>query len=211
MSSIRAFVAVNVPVALVEEVRAVQETLRERARDARMKVVWVPPPNMHVTLKFLGQLPEETVWSVRDLLSQRLAGWAPVALTVRGTGVFPDLDRPRVIWVGVHSDGDGDPLTELAAEVDRALETLGFQPETRPFHAHITLGRVKQGSSQDLLAELEEISFKHSECTVHEVVLYRSVLERKGAEYTPLARFPLAAGRAGEGPRAITEEKEHGR
>jgi 2'-5' RNA ligase len=110
----------------------------------------------------------------------------------------------------VHGDGDGGSLTELAAEVDQALETLGFPPETRPFHAHITLGRVKQGSSQDLLEGVEEISFKHSECTVHEVVLYRSVLERKGAEYTPLARFPLAAARTGEGSRAITEEKEHG-
>lgn len=209
MKNIRAFLAVNLPVALIEEVRELQDQLRERASQAGMKVVWVPPTNMHVTLKFLGEIPEESAWSIRDALAPVAAAQPIVSVTVRGTGVFPDVDRPRVMWVGV--DSEGDALALLARRLDETLEGLGFALESRPFHAHLTLGRVKQGASPELLAGVEQVSFVHSDCSVHEVVLYQSVLERKGAEYTALGRFPLAGQSPARGRPVITEEEDHGR
>lgn len=200
MSQIRAFFAVNLPLALVEKVRAAQNQLRERAREAGMKVAWVPPANLHVTLKFLGDVPEESVWPMRDLLLPRLGVRVSVPLTVKGAGAFPDAERPRVLWVGIETEADG--LVALAREIDSGLAELGFPEEKRPFHPHLTLGRVKHGAPGpgDLFADLRDQIF--GECTVHEVVLYQSVLERTGAEYTPLVRLPLAAAPAHGAERA---------
>jgi 2'-5' RNA ligase len=191
MSQIRAFLAVNLPIRQIDEVRQIQGQLRERAMEAGMKVAWVPSPNMHVTLKFLADIPEELVSAIRDLLGPVLEARRAVQLEVGGLGVFPGAGKPRVLWVGVESEGDA--LGELAGEIDDQLETLGFEKETREFHAHLTLGRVKhaRGGLGELYTGLEQTAF--GGCSVHEVVLYQSVLQRTGAEYKPLARFPLAA------------------
>jgi 2'-5' RNA ligase len=99
-----------------------------------------------------------------------------------------------VLWVGVSGEG----LDALAGELDAWLgEELGFAKEKRPFHAHLTLGRVKNGGGVDLLEGLDEHPF--GSCVAHEVVLYKSVLQRRGAEYTPLARLALSGRDAGRG------------
>lgn len=186
MNTIRAFLAVNLPIKIIEAVREIQDRLRASAREAKMKVAWVPPPNMHVTLKFLGNIPDESVWAIQDTLLARLEGREVIPATVQGTGAFPDASRPRILWVGVHSENQ--QLEQLAKDIDAWLSELGFASEKRPFHAHLTLGRVKHGAT-DLLQGLEETVL--GDCTIHEVVLYKSVLLRKGAEYTPLSRLPL--------------------
>jgi 2'-5' RNA ligase len=188
MSKIRAFLALNLPVAVVEEVRGLQSELREEARTAGMKVSWVPAPNMHVTLRFLGDVQEEVASAILDTLQKDLAGTGTLMLEVKGLGVFPDPAKPRVIWVGVVSAED--VVAALAKKVDGALERLGFEPESRPFHAHLTLGRVKHGGGvQPMLDAHGDAAF--GQCSVHEVVLYKSVLQRSGAEYTALGRVPL--------------------
>lgn len=188
MSSIRAFLAANLPVSMIEEVRGLQDRLREQARADGLKVAWVPPPNMHVTIKFLGQVLEETVAAIPDRLQDALQHHPTIHAEVTGLGVFPSPSKPRVLWVGVRSVEDA--LAGLAGRVDAALEELGFEPETRPFHAHLTLGRVKQGGSvQQILDEHGEVSFGH--CSIHELVLYKSVLQQRGAEYSVLGRVPL--------------------
>lgn len=192
MDRVRVFLALNLPIRVIEEVRAEQDKLRGVAEEAGMEVAWIPPPNMHVTLKFLGQVPVESAVAIQDLLAPRLEAHAPLSLNVSGTGAFPDRERPRVLWVGVSGDG----LDELAGSIDTWLdEELGFDREKRPFHAHLTLGRVKNGGGVDLLEGLEEHPF--GSCVAHEVVLYKSVLQRHGAEYTPLARFALSGRAAG--------------
>jgi len=191
MNRIRSFLAVNLPVPLIEQVRSLQDQLRDRARSSEVKVAWVPPPNMHVTVKFLGDIPQESALVIRDQLQPVLEGRGAIQLDVGGLGVFPSIQKPRVLWVGVQSTGDA--LGTLAGEIDSRLEQLGFEPESRPFHAHLTLGRVKQGQAPDLLEGLEDASF--GQCSIHEVVLYKSVLQRAGAEYTAMARIPLAARR----------------
>lgn len=182
---IRAFIAVNVPVATLQKVGELQADLRDRARQAGLTVGWVPLSGMHVTLKFLAEIPQESVWAVRDVLRNRLAARSGFWLHVKGTGAFPSRQQPRVLWVGLE---DGDQLVQLASDVDRWLEELGFEREKRAFQPHLTLGRVKAGTA-DILDGLEAVDF--GECSVHEVVLYQSVLRRQGAEYTPLNTTPL--------------------
>lgn len=190
MSKIRAFLALNLPVAMIEEIRGLQGKLKEQAREAGLKVSWVPAANMHVTLRFLGDIPREVASAILDTLQGALAGTAPLSLEVGGLGVFPDARKPRVLWVGVESPGEGLPA--LSKKVEEALEQLGFEPEGRPFHAHLTLGRVKQGGDvQEMLDAHPDAAF--GRCTAHEVVLYQSVLQRSGAEYSALGRVPLGS------------------
>lgn len=183
---IRAFIAVNLPIPIVERVVELQTQLKGRAREAGLRVGWVGAAQLHVTLKFLGEIIEESRWAIRDRLSERLAGRPAFDVAVRGLGAFPDRSHPRVIWVGL---AEAEPLVQLAADVDAWLGELGFAAEARPFHPHLTLGRVKAGAA-DILAGLEEKSFGLGE--VSEVTLYQSVLRREGAEYTPLAQVALS-------------------
>jgi 2'-5' RNA ligase len=185
VSRVRAFVAVSLPPAVINRVIELGADLRARAREAGLKVAWVGPSQLHITLKFLGEIPEESAWAVRDRLGERLAGRAALALQVRGAGAFPAAARPRAIWIGVR---EAEGLVALAADVDAWLDELGFAKEQRQFHPHLTLGRVKAGAA-DILGGLEEVDFGRA--VVNEVTLYRSVLRPQGPEYTPLGRFTL--------------------
>jgi RNA 2',3'-cyclic 3'-phosphodiesterase len=186
LKRVRAFIAVNLPVPIMQKVGELQRQLRDRSRQAGLKVGWVAPTNMHVTLKFLAEIPEETVWAVRDVLRERLTGRAGFGLRVRGAGAFPNPQKPRVLWVGIECGGG--ELERLATDVDGWLEELGFAREKRAFNPHLTLGRVKVGAA-DVLEGLPPVEL--GECSVTEVVVYRSVLRREGAVYTALAQIPL--------------------
>lgn len=188
MSTIRAFVALNIPVNTVRRVTDLQSDLKARARKAKIRVGWVPPPNMHVTLKFLGNIPGESAYIISDRFREHLAERPAFNLQLKGLGAFPNRDKPRVLWVGTHCDDD--ELIKLAADVEDWLSELGFPREQRPYHPHLTLGRVKTPKpSLDLLEGLEEREI--GRCLAHEVVLYESEISRRGAEYTALAKIPL--------------------
>ena len=187
IKTIRAFIALNLPIDTVRKLAELQGDLRQKAADAGLKVGWVKPPNIHPTLKFLGNITEESAWAIRDLLPRRLSAHAPLTLDVSGLGAFPSQSKPRVLWVGLHPEPEG-ALSSLAADVDSWMAELGFDPEKRPFKPHITLGRVKQGAAE-FLTEMDPPDL--GTCTAQEVVLYKSVLQRTGAEYTPLVRVQL--------------------
>jgi 2'-5' RNA ligase len=187
MNKIRAFLAVNLPVKVIQSIAEVQAKLCAAAKETNMKVAWVPPPNMHVTLKFLADIHEETVWGIGDLLKNKLEGRPAFSVSVEGLDAFPNRQKPKVLWVGIRSEGKA--LDLLANDLEQWLEELGFVKESRPFHGHLTLGRVKQPASIDVLEGLE--SFSLGESSISEIVLYKSVLQRRGADYSPLIRFPL--------------------
>lgn len=174
----------NLPISMIEKIRVLQGEIKTRVHSTDLKVAWVPAPNMHVTVKFLGDIPEESALAISDRLRVVLEGRGAMTLDVGQLGVFPDLQHPRVLWVGVTAPA----LEQLAQTIDETLEPLGFEPESRPYHPHLTLGRVKHGSAPELYDGLEPAL---GQCSLHEVVLYKSVLQRTGAEYTALARLPL--------------------
>ena len=187
MADIRSFIAVAVDDGIIARLAALQGELRR----ADAPVSWVRPEGMHLTLKFLGNVPEARIPDIGDALREVAAGRATFRVSMEGTGAFPNPRRPRVIWADVR-DGR-ETLVELAGAVDAALAGLGFPPEDRPFSPHLTLGRVKISSHlEKLMALLEShAGDRFGEMAVTEVILFQSELSPKGAKYTPLRRMTL--------------------
>lgn len=194
---IRAFVAVELPAAAREEIRRLQEKLKQTGANVK----WVRPESLHLTLKFLGNIEEERVPTLQGALARQLAGSARFEFQLEGIGAFPKTTAPRVLWIGV-SEGER-PLTQLAEQVERACEGIGFPRQERPFDSaqarpfvpHLTLGRVRgrQGLT-GLVKTLQAAEFRStSPAPVGRAVLFRSELSPQGARYTPLAEIPLSA------------------
>lgn len=201
METVRAFLAINLDIAATRRVAELSRKLRETlTAEAGWKIAWVPPPNLHVTLKFFGEIDDTLAAPIRDALDPIVAKRRPIRARARTVGSFPVDREPRILWVGVddrEGDARGAPLADLARQIDERLADLGFAKETRAFHPHVTLGRVKAAPSgwRDQLAP-----FAGSDCgsaSVTEVVLYRSDLSRTGAEYHALARMPFLQRRDG--------------
>ena len=188
----RAFVAVTLSTRLVAEAVAIQKRLRQAAEEREAQVRWVPPGNIHMTLKFLGEIPDETGPAIIDFLSSQLSDIEAFPVSSVAAGAFPSCEEPRVLWMSVE-DRHGE-LTDLAERTDKALTELGFAPETRAFAPHITLGRVKDGKTAGLLDEAKGMELKAT-ATIRDVVLFRSVLGTQGAQYTPIGRVALTGKR----------------
>lgn len=135
----RLFIALTPP---AEVQRAVWEAFRP-LRAHELPVKWVAPEGVHLTLKFLGEVDDERRDDLVATLGAAAAGTHPLALTVRGAGAFPDLERPRVFWAGVEPDA---ALELLADHVERGFAPLGFPTEARAFRPHLTLGRAMRNA-----------------------------------------------------------------
>jgi 2'-5' RNA ligase len=180
-------------VLLPDDVRARLEAETARLRPLAREVAWVAPANLHVTLKFLGQVDEGRVGALVEALGRAAAESAPFALALAGLGAFPSVTRPRVLWAGAT---DGAPaLASLAARVDGALADLGVERETRAFTAHVTLGRVRApGRNPALAAALAAAAATpFGRVAVERIALMRSDLGPKGARHTPLGSLVLGA------------------
>jgi 2'-5' RNA ligase len=186
---LRSFVAISIG----PELRHQLDVAQRQLRGAKASVKWVPAKNLHLTLKFLGNIAEESVPEVMGALGSAARGVRPFAMRVRGLGAFPDLRRPRVVWAGI-AEG-AQQATHLAQAVERELGPLGFAPEKRPFSAHITLGRVSSFVGVSALAGIVE---QHAESEfgsveVDEILLMRSELRPTGAVYSVLGELPLGS------------------
>ncbi|HEX2695879.1 MAG TPA: RNA 2',3'-cyclic phosphodiesterase [Acidobacteriota bacterium] len=184
----RTFIAVD----LAPEIKITLETLIRNARKNAGGVKWVKPEAMHLTLKFLGDIPEDTVGNVKALL-ERLAGTRKsFPLRLKGTGTFPPGGRmnARVLWAGIE---EGPELMELQAVLEAECEKAGFPREDRSFHPHMTLGRVKFPEGlEPVLRELERYrTVDLGEMTVAALTFFQSVLGPSGPEYKVLAEAVL--------------------
>jgi 2'-5' RNA ligase len=177
--AIRAFVALPLPDALREGVVATIDRLRPSIPGVR----FVRGEGVHVTLRFLGWTKAETLAALEGPLRAAAAACPPVEMAVRGLGTFPERGSPRVLWMGLTL-----PLAvqALQAACERASVTAGFEPETRAFHPHLTLGRWRDRARRPSLPDVDLGSGR-----VDRLVLYRSQLRAAGSEYTPLFVFPL--------------------
>ena len=178
---IRAFVAIEIDHAMIQGIFATTNELRQKISGIR----WTPQTNCHLTLKFLGDVDAGQIEAIGQVLERELSLFPRFTINAKGLGVFPDATRPRVLWVGV----EGKPLAELAERVEKALTSLGFAQEKRKFTPHLTIGRWRQFKRSDknltdALAKWQERDFGGS--TVHEVVLFQSILNSSGAEYRRL-------------------------
>ena len=185
--TIRAFVALNLPVDIIEHAAGLQAALKARG----LRLRWVKPQNMHLTLKFLGDIPAADAAVVGSALRRASQGTLPLALSVQGLGVFPGIKRPRVLWIGL--GGQVEALQQLYSRIEDELAGLGFARENRGFKAHLTLARFKQGvAPHELLPAFEELgNYTPKPFTARHLVLYKSDLKPQGAVYTPLAEVLL--------------------
>jgi 2'-5' RNA ligase len=184
---IRAFLAIELPDALRPGLALVQEELKKSRADVR----WVPPGNIHLTLKFFGNVPDDEIDTLAQAAREVAAAEAPFQLRVINAGAFPSPQAPRVVWLGL--GGDLAPLTRLFYRLEKAFAALGYLPEGRAFNPHLTLGRVKSPANREklagMLAKLPSLNWPPF--TVKELILFQSVLSPQGSKYTPLKVIPL--------------------
>lgn len=182
----RLFVALHVPSELLDAIEAdVVDPLREHLPGAR----WTRPEGRHLTLAFLGEVPDEQIADVGAALDSAAAPHEAFEARFADVGGFPNLRRPRVLWVGIGAGAE--PMAALARSVATGLGPLGFEAEKRPFAGHLTLARFKVPKP---VGELPEVSVPSQPFDVAEIVLFRSQLHPKGARYSVLERYPLSAG-----------------
>ena len=188
MSTIRTFVAVEIPA----DIRQRAAALVERFKVAQAKVRWADTSTMHWTMNFLGDVPDTEVPAICAAVAAAAKPFRPFELEVRGVGAFPGVGRPRTIWLGA---GVGkEAMSYLHAALERHLADLGFRPEARRFQPHLTLGRVRDGTTG--LTELAELidkqaDFEARSMTVEEVIVFSSRLERTGAVHERLGAGAL--------------------
>lgn len=193
--NLRLFVALEPPGAVRRRLESVAGEIRRAAGRAASEVRWVRPENVHLTLQFLGNVPEERVPDLVAALRAAAGGARPLHLEVRGAGGFPNARRPRVIWAGLQ--GDLVPLGELVRDLGQRLAPLGFPPEDRPMSPHLTLGRARGGGAPGLAGALSAVrEVEAGSWRAVELVLFRSRLAPDGPTYEPLHRLPL--GRAAD-------------
>jgi RNA 2',3'-cyclic 3'-phosphodiesterase len=189
--ALRLFVAVDPPEPVRRHALALRRRLERAAGRAAGEVKWVAPENLHLTLQFLGAVPEERLDEVSAAVTGAAAPGAPLELALQGAGAFPGARRARVLWAGVA--GEVPRLGALVAELGRRLAPLGYPPEERAFSPHLTLGRARDprglpGLAAALAAPDEAPA---TPWPVTELVLYRSHLSPRGPSYQPLLRAPL--------------------
>jgi 2'-5' RNA ligase len=182
----RTFIAIELPEKIKEEIAQLQAPLKKTGAF----VSWVKPGNIHVTLKFLGEVPEEKIDQVYSATEKAAGGIKGFSMSLKGTGGFPNLRRPRVIWVGTGSGGE--ELSRLAERMEQEMEKIGFPKENRRFSPHFTIGRVKSPKNiEGLAGKVESIEFQTGEIPVTEVVVMKSQLHPAGAIYTRMKKVPL--------------------
>lgn len=178
---IRSFIALELSDEAREELARIETSLKEADADVK----WVRPEAIHLTLKFLGYIPEEKISKIGEALNRLASSTKPFDITLSEIGTFPRWSQPRVLWVGL---GEGDEMVKsLAQEVEEAMAPQGFEKEKRPFSAHLTLGRVKSPKNKNKLEEIASlIKVKPSRTHIEKVVLFQSHLSPEGAAYTQL-------------------------
>jgi 2'-5' RNA ligase len=189
MDYIRTFIAIK----LNQDVTSRGAMLIDKLKRSEAVVRWVATAHMHITLKFMGEVPSIETPAVCKALATATAQHKRFDVEVVGAGAFPDVDRPRTVWAGIEEGKE--QLEQLFLSVEDALHEAGYPCEARRYHAHVTLGRVRRGGpTQEKLAELlrdhNEYSCGHS--TIEEVIAFSSSLEKGGPIYDVMGRGKLA-------------------
>ena len=186
----RLFVALEIPSTVRGNLADLLKTLRAVSPQTR----WVRPENLHVTLKFIGEVPEARLTAIRMALSQVHFDQS-VTLDFRGLGFFPSEKHPRVLWAGIEASPN---LKTLVAEIETIMEKVGIPREKRPFSPHLTLARFEpRRLTEKLRAAIQEHAARNfGSLRTNQFHLIESKLKPSGAGYTTVESFPFAAAEA---------------
>jgi RNA 2',3'-cyclic 3'-phosphodiesterase len=191
MSVIRAFIALDLATEIRQRVDQLETLLKSHLEDAPVR--WVPAENIHLTLKFLGDVSVANLDLLQKILLAEASNFRPFEYSVGGLGAFPNAHHPRVVWVGVEAPAE---LDNLQRSIDNAMAHIGYAREERPFSAHLTLGRVSRGATsrdtQTICKVLDEMKIGFLGVVhVEAVNLYRSDLKPGGAVYSRIFSAPI--------------------
>jgi len=182
----RLFIAAELPQAVKTALVAAQEHLR----CDRPPIKWVAPDAMHLTLRFLGDTSSDRIPAIEQAMRRAFAGHAAITLHLTAIGAFPNPMRPSVVWAGV--GGPTDLLEQAQANLEAELAAIGIAREDRPFHPHLTLGRVRRDADAAALEHMRAAlrqppTLPPIAWPVERIVLFRSELRREGSVYTEIA------------------------
>lgn len=181
----RTFIAIELPREIKDSLASLQEQLKKSGADVK----WVEPQNIHLTLKFLGEIDDKKLDKITNVLEAVAKDRSSFQIYITSCGAFPKIDYPRVIWVGIER---GDKETkEISKDLEEKLATIGISKEDRPFSSHITIGRLRSPLKReklvlDLKAKENNLGQEHWEFTVTKIILFKSTLTPKGPIYEVL-------------------------
>lgn len=186
----RCFIAIDMPENIKDAIAGVVEKCSHGQKGVR----WVSVENIHLTLKFLGDIKEDLISEIEKGLASICMRHDVFNINIRGVGAFPNFKYPNVLWIGI--DGSSE-LKEIYGDIEEFMSELGFEKEDRRFFPHLTIGRVKDRKGiEPVIKEL--YTFKDTflgSIKVNEVLLMRSILKPAGAEYSKIAGFKLSSQR----------------
>ncbi len=194
MRTMRTFIAVNIPVDIKQNLQEEIDKLRALIRGENVR--WVRPEGIHLTLKFLGEISDSSLGEIHQTLEREVEKHPTCTLRVGGFGCFPNRRRPRVLWIGITEDKG--TLAQVQSSIHEKLVPLGFEKEERPFHPHLTLGRVRRNVSKSDLNQLQDavnefVVGQIGKFEVREIHLIESILKPSGAEYSTLGEYTLGS------------------
>jgi 2'-5' RNA ligase len=185
----RVFCAIEIPAGVRQEV--LQHIARLKAAVPAAQASWGREANLHLTLKFLGEIPPASVEKLSDAASRAVVGLSPFSIQLEHTGVFPNHGAPRVLWIGIN-DLSGK-LVELHARLEDEAARAGFEKEARHFQPHLTVARLRNPAhARTLAAAHEQLAFAPQAIPVSELLVIRSELRSAGSKYTVVSRHPLS-------------------
>jgi len=184
--TVRTFVAVLLPDAVKQRIGVfLEDVIRMRA-----DVKWVKPDNIHITLKFLGDVDNHKIGEVSACVQEAVRPFVRFTIGIAGTGMFPNDRRPSVLWIAVREGAE--TLIQMAGCMDSALARVGFQKERRPFSPHLTIGRVRSSKRiEDTVTFMQKSEWNAGSFEADAVAVMKSDLRPAGALYTPLATIKL--------------------
>ncbi len=192
MQKLRAFIALEMP----EEIRHALAEISSRLKRELFGIPlrWVPVENMHLTLKFLGDILPGKVSEISGTLEEITAHQSPIQIQINDIGAFPNINRTRVVWVGLNYP---EPLHQLQNQIESQLEKLDFPWEGRSFSPHLTLARVRDHAQHASLRKIAEVLTSSKkpqpvEAQAHKITLFCSKLKPSGSVYNALSQFVLS-------------------
>lgn len=186
METLRTFIALEIDRTVQQWLMTVIDDLKKNGADVK----WVSSDAIHLTLKFLGEISSEKVREVSERLPDIFKTFGPLKLSITHLGTFPPRGVARVVWAGIELNAD--QVVRIAEATDNVLEKIGFKKEQRPFHPHITLGRVRSPSrSRELMRAITGYTVSAQEFSVEKAVFFRSTLTPQGAVHEPITAVRL--------------------
>ena len=185
----RTFIAIELP----PEIHSALAELQNELMGSRADVKWVKPENIHLTLKFLGEIDERQLTAVIRILEETAQSQPAFSVSLSSLGAFPKLEHPRVIWVGINRASE--KIRKIAEMLEEKISLIGLTREERPFASHVTIGRVRSALHRgELVNQLKTARLKEGqEFLVTKLTLFQSILSAQGPAYTLLKEANLKA------------------